>query len=98
MAQRQKLGERIDRHLESVQRCRPHAHAKDPQCFTRRERGLDAHSLSAVTPALIATKRDALLAESLGNDKTPRKKAPATANRRFAVLGKAMSNALRGYY
>lgn len=97
-AKRHTLGELIDRYLEMVERKQPHALAKQKQLLTWWREQLGDYKLGGITPALIAAKRDALLAENIGDAENPQHRAPATANRYLAALSKAMSNAVREYH
>ena len=97
-AKRHTLTELVDRYLETVQRRRPHALAKERQRLGWWKEQLGAYALASITPALIAKKRDELLAENICTKEAPERRAPATANRYMAALGKALTDAVREYH
>lgn len=97
-AKRHTLGDLVDRYIEHLERKRPQAVKKHRQMLGWWKEEIGAYSLANVTPALIAEKRDALLAENLGSDDEPRFRAPATANRYLAAISKAFTVAVREWH
>jgi integrase len=97
-AKRHTLNDLAARYLENVERRKPQAHRKQKQIMQWWQDRLGDYSLSAITPAMVAEKRDELLTENIGTDKEPRRRSPATANRYLAALSKAMSDAVREWH
>jgi integrase len=97
-AKKHPLGALVDRYLTRLEAKKPHAHPKQKQLLTWWKEQLGDYALANVTPALIAEKRDALLAENIGTRKEPRKRSPATANRYLAALSKALTVAVREWH
>jgi integrase len=97
-AKRHTLAELADRYLESVARRKPHALGKQHLLLGWWKEQLGAYGLGNITPAMIAEKRDQLLAENIGSKESPRYRSPATANRYLAALSKAMSDAVREWH
>ncbi len=93
-SRRRTLAELAERYLETVQRRRPHAYAKERTTLEWWKAKLGRYALANITPAMIAEKRDELLAENIGTDKAPQRRGPATANRYLALLSKAFSLAV----
>lgn len=89
--------ELADRYLQIVERRNPSALAKQRQIMEWWKRQLGHYYLANVTPAVIAERRDALLAEDIGHG-TPRRRSAATANRYLAALSKAFSDASREWH
>ena len=97
-ARRRTVAELVDRRLEMVVRDKPHALGKQTQLLTWWKGQLAPFKLAQVTPAVIAQKRDELLAENIGTDKEPKRRSPATVNRYLASLAKAMAVAVREWH
>jgi integrase len=91
-AKRRTLAELVDRYIREVLPRRPKSAVKLAALLGWWRRELGAYSLSEVSPALIAERRDQLL-----NEQTYRKKlrSPATANRYLAALSHALNVAVR---
>lgn len=97
-AKRHTLAELVDRYIDNVARKRPHAAPKQRVLMNWWKAQLGEYALSGITPAMIAEKRDELLAENIGTAAAPRRRSPATANRYLAALSKAMSDAVREWH
>jgi len=97
-AKRHTLAELADRHLASVERRKPEALGKQRQLMSWWKRQLGDYALASITPAIIAAKRDELLAENIGTKLELKRRAPATVNRYLATLSKAMSDAVREWH
>jgi len=97
-ARRRTVVELVDRRLEMVARDKPHALGKQTQLLTWWKDQIGPFKLAQVTPAVIAQKRDELLAENIGTDEEPRRRSPATVNRYLAALAKAMAVAVREWH
>jgi integrase len=97
-AKRHTLGALVDRRLEAVKRDRPRAYPKEKLILSWWKAELGAYGLSSLTPALIAEKRDQLLAENIGTKEAARYRSAATANRYLASLSKACTVAVREWH
>jgi integrase len=97
-ASRRTVAELVDRYLQALECRRLHSYPKQRQLLSWWSEKIGRYSLASVTPALIAEKRDELLAENIGTDKAPRRRSPATANRYLAALSKACSEAMREWH
>lgn len=93
-ARKHTLGDLVDRYLEVIERRNPVALKDQKRILGWWKQELGAYALANITPALIAQKRDELLAEDIGVG-APRKRAPATVNRYLAAISKAFSEAVR---
>jgi integrase len=96
-ARRHTVAQLIERYLEREARRKPHALKKLTQMLGWWNDRLGAYSLAAVTPAVIAQKRDELLAEKIGKG-DDRQRSPATANRYMAVLSAAYTAAVQEWH
>jgi integrase len=96
-AKRHTFTELVDRYLEAEARRKPHALPKLEQILGWWKAQLGAYSLAAITPAVIAEKRDALLAENIGKTSV-RTRSAATANRYLAVLSAAFTAAVKEWH
>jgi len=97
-AKKHTLSDLIDRFLETVRLKRPDAYPKQRQLLLWWRDQLGEYSLLHLTPARISEMRDALLAENIGDEKAPRQRVPATANRYLAALSKACTVAVREWH
>lgn len=96
-AKRHTVAELVDRYLAVQERRKPAALAKDKQTLAWWKAQLGSYALSAVTPALIASKRDLLMTENIGKT-TERRRGPSTANRYLASLSAAFTEAVREWH
>jgi integrase len=96
-AKRHTLAEAIERYIEKVlpdkRGSAPTQKAQLLQWKTR----LGHLPLADVTAAVVAAERDALLAENLGTEGKPRRRAPATVVRYLAVLSHLFTVAMKDW-
>ena len=97
-ARRRTVAELVDRRVEMIERDKPHALPKQKQLLMWWRDQFGPFKLAQVTPALIAQKRDELLAENIGGEKELKRRSPATVNRYLAALSKAMTVAVREWH
>lgn len=97
-AKRHTVAQLVDRYIDEQTRQQPRSLPKQKQNLLWWKDQLGHYALSSVTPALIAEKRDQLLAENLGSMGSPRYRAPATANRYLAALSAAFTRAVREWH
>jgi integrase len=94
-AKRHTLAEAVNRYIVEVLPSKPaNAPTQETQLLRWRKR-IGHLTLADVTPAVIATERDALLGENIGTAGKPRKRSPATVVRHMAVLSHLFTVALR---
>lgn len=87
----------VEQYLDTVKRRKPEAHPKQRQIMNWWKQHLGHYYLANITPAVIAEKRNALLAENIGHN-SPRYRSPATANRYLAALSKAFADAVKEWH
>jgi integrase len=89
-ADRHTLADLVERQLEAVKIDRPHDYERQRAMLGWWKDKLGAHTLSTVTPEVLARQRDAL--------QTKEGMAPATVNRYLSALSKAFNNAVREWH
>jgi len=97
-SKRRTLGDLVDKRLKEIEEKKPHAYKKQKQLLSWWKDELGDYSLARITPALIAERRDKLLAENIGTPDVPRKRTAPTANRYLAALSKAYTQAMREWH
>lgn len=97
-AKRHTFADLVDRRTRDLEQTKPHAYAKQKQLLAWWKDELGDYTLSRITPALIAERRDKLLIENIGTDKEPVHRKPSTANRYLASLSKAFDIAVREWH
>ena len=97
-SKRHTLADLVDRWLKTLEQKKPHAHSKQKQLLSWWKDELGDYTLSRIVPALIAEKRDKLLAENIGSKEKPEYRKPSTGNRYLAALSKTFDIAMREWH